>query len=627
MKRLLFIFSVLACVLASCQKEMPSINGTKVTVSVGTDLTKTVLGENNGTTWPVLWQNGDKIDINGSESAPLAEGGYKSAEFSFQNQLTVPFKAAYPASVMTSVGSGVLPATHDYAEGSFDPDAGVLLGTGDENGVTFEHAMAYIAFVPQGDGTQITSLELTAIGGEKISGAFTTDYSTLTMSGEASSSLTVNCAAPIALGNEIIAAIPAQTYSQGFNLKFFDSDGGSMERLAAGAFPAAAGHIYTTRIPYVADPKSPDVIPTSIYLSGDPFNWGFGAENMRKLDDSDGDGIFEITCSLTYIWGIPENWDNAQPFHYEGFKIFGVNNDGEPDWDVAYGMCPSSKSVDHIRFDLVSNIGGDPQFYLKRLDPNFESGVYTITINFNTMKVSVVPATGATPDERYPYQLFMSGGFNGWSVVEMQKIAYGKFQLQDYYFNFFSSEDDSKGHGIKFFENSDWSNQWGPVQDWEHTEYRGWELASYGDAPQFYPQLAGFQSGYYTVDVDFTTKTVSLTPSACAYLYGAAFADYTDWVDWIPVPSVAENVYETTLNLNVGDASYARGFKVYKGIEDWGSEHCMYSDSTHDNIKIGLKDATGDNQVIPFNVGYTESGNYVVRIDFNTMTVTLTKAN
>ena len=57
MKRLLFIFSVLACVLASCQKEMPSINGTKVTVSVGTDLTKTVLGENNGTTWPVLWQN------------------------------------------------------------------------------------------------------------------------------------------------------------------------------------------------------------------------------------------------------------------------------------------------------------------------------------------------------------------------------------------------------------------------------------------------------------------------------------------------------------------------------------------------------------------------------------------
>jgi len=31
--------------------------------------------------------------------------------------------------------------------------------------------------------------------------------------------------------------------------------------------------------------------------------------------------------------------------------------------------------------------------------------------------------------------------------------------------------------------------------------------------------------------------------------------------------------------------------------------------------------------VTPFNLGYTESGNYVVRIDFNTMKVTLTKAN
>ena len=284
--------------------------------------------------------------------------------------------------------------------------------------------------------------------------------------------------------------------------------------------------------------------------------------------------------------------------------------------------------------------GEDIRFIPKDSDPDFKDGKYTVRLDLNTMKVTLT-LTEADPvvESQYPATLYMSGGFNGWALEQLDKIADGKFQKENVQMNLDNGPDDPKGHGIKFFENADWSGQWGPKEDWEHTDYRGWELASYPDAPQFYPALAGFQSGVYTILVDFTTMTLTLTPAGgtptpepepevtYAYLYGAAFADYTDWVDWIPVPSIAENVYEATINLNVGDSSYARGFKIYKGIEDWGSEHCMYSDSTHDDIRIGLKDATGDNQVTPFNLGYTESGNYVVRIDFNTMKVTLTKAN
>lgn len=284
--------------------------------------------------------------------------------------------------------------------------------------------------------------------------------------------------------------------------------------------------------------------------------------------------------------------------------------------------------------------GEDIRFIPKDSDPDFKDGKYTVRLDLNTMKVTLT-LTEADPvvESQYPTSLYMSGGFNGWALEQLDKIADGKFQKENVQMNLDNGPDDPKGHGIKFFENADWSGQWGPKEDWEHTDYRGWELASYPDAPQFYPALAGFQSGVYTILVDFTTMTLTLTPASgtptpepepevtYAYLYGAAFADYTDWVDWIPVPSIAENVYEATINLNVGDSSYARGFKIYKGIEDWGSEHCMYSDSTHDDIRIGLKDATGDNQVTPFNLGYTESGNYVVRIDFNTMKVTLTKAN
>ena len=284
--------------------------------------------------------------------------------------------------------------------------------------------------------------------------------------------------------------------------------------------------------------------------------------------------------------------------------------------------------------------GEDIRFVPKDSDPDFKDGKYTVRLDLNTMKVTLT-LTEADPviESPYPTTLYMSGGFNGWALEQLDMIAEGKFQKENVQMNLDNGADDPKGHGIKFMENADWSGQWGPKEDWEHTEYRGWELASYPDAPQFYPLLAGIQSGVYTILVDFTTMTLTLTPEGSnptpepepevtyAYLYGAAFADYTDWVDWIPVPSVAENVYEATINLNVGDASYARGFKIYKSKEDWANEYCMFTDSNKDDIKFGHKNDTGDNQIIPFNVGYTESGNYVVRIDFNTMKITFTKAN
>ena len=285
----------------------------------------------------------------------------------------------------------------------------------------------------------------------------------------------------------------------------------------------------------------------------------------------------------------------------------------------------------------------DCRFIPKEADPDFKDGRYTVRLDLNTNKVTLtLTEADQVVESEYPMTLFMGGGFNGWEgLVQMERIADGRFQVSDYEFNFYSSDTDPKGHGIKFFESADWAGEWGSKENWETSDYRGWELASYAkDAPQFYPQLAGYTSGRYTVLADFTTMTVTLTPAGgaappdtpgedtkCIYLYGAAFADYTDWEDWISVPSVAEEVYETTLNLNVGDSEYARGFKIYRTQSDWSNEYCMYSDSTKDNIRFGHKDDTGDNQVIPFNVGYTQSGNYVVRIDFNTMKITFTKIN
>ena len=157
--------------------------------------------------------------------------------------------------------------------------------------------------------------------------------------------------------------------------------------------------------------------------------------------------------------------------------------------------------------------GEDIRFVPEEADPDFKSGKYTVRLDLNTMKVTLtLTEADVVIESDYPTTLFMCGGFNGWAnLVELERIADGKFRIENFQFNFDNGPDDPKGHGIKFCESSDWSGQWGPKEDYEKTEYRGWKLKSWDDAPQFYPILAGYSSGTYTVLVDFTTMTLTLT--------------------------------------------------------------------------------------------------------------------
>ena len=374
--------------------------------------------------------------------------------------------------------------------------------------------------------------------------------------------------------------------------------------------------------------------------------------NTMKLTLTKTEDVYEPQIPFyVYGEGLDYNWDmnealkldEIEPNVFEGYNIhlyktssFKFDN---ADW-TEYQRDETASEY----WTVMPKAGGDVRFIPGEADENFADGKYTVRLDLNTMKVTLT-LTEADPvvESTYPTTLYAAGGFNGWgALIELVRIEDGKFQAENVQLNLDNGADDPKGHGIKFFESSDWTGEWGPAEDFESANYRGWELKKYGsNAPQFYPQWMGMTSGVYTILVDFTTNTLTLTPNEAGepdtpdtpetttyiYLYGAAFADYTDWTDWVPVPSVGTEIYEATINLNVGDASYARGFKIYKAQEDWSNEYCMFLDSTQDNIKFGHKNDAGDNQVIPFNLGYTESGNYVVRIDFNTMTITFTGTN
>lgn len=117
---------------------------------------------------------------------------------------------------------------------------------------------------------------------------------------------------------------------------------------------------------------SPLTPPTTIYIGGDTFEWGWAPHRIDGIN-----GVFSITTSLNLNW----NNENGQ-----GFKIYLSDQNGEINYNAEYGMLPSSTG-DNISLNLISNIGYDSQIYLKRL--GYTSGTYHLTFNFISMKLLV----------------------------------------------------------------------------------------------------------------------------------------------------------------------------------------------------------------------------------------------
>ena len=181
MRKRILIFALLA--LVSCVKEsgtFDDIAGKKVTFTARTVATKTSLGEKDGSSWPVLWQAGDRIAVNGAVSDPLGAGGSPSAQFDVPG-VSAPYHAVSPASALTGNETLTIPSEQTYAAGSFDPAAYVMTASSADEELSFSPEVALFSITPTGDSERlITSVRLSSEGGAALSGAFTTDWSALT---------------------------------------------------------------------------------------------------------------------------------------------------------------------------------------------------------------------------------------------------------------------------------------------------------------------------------------------------------------------------------------------------------------------------------------------------------------
>ncbi|MBP5538422.1 MAG: fimbrillin family protein [Bacteroidales bacterium] len=216
---------------------------------------KTHLGEKNGTSYPNYWSAGDAIAINGFVSEALADDspyvGTNHASFTVKGVLNVPYRCLYPASALTQYSGGsasvFLPYSQRWSSSTYDHSAFLMAGSSNGFNLSFSCLMSAIKLtVPGNYDAKLSSVMFEALGSEKVSGAFTTDFSSLTPASGASS--LINIPAPdggVDFGSSVYFLIPAQTYSGGMRFTIRATDGTQMSYSTSKSFTMAAGKSYT----------------------------------------------------------------------------------------------------------------------------------------------------------------------------------------------------------------------------------------------------------------------------------------------------------------------------------------------------------------------------------------------
>ena len=245
MKKITFVFAC-ALALASCSKEMSepvsgnSASKITITATISDDF-KTVLGDKSGSSYPVIWNAGDCLTLNGVKSSPLAEGGSKSAQFTFEGEFTAPYNLLYGGKEGTADVVS-FKSVQTYVENTFDAESAPMYGSSNEGySVKLSPLNSILQFnVKSANADVISSVSLKANGGEIISGDFRVGNTSGLLDGSLAPVSGGTSVVSLDLGTEGVTlqdgidtkfylAIPAGYYTEGFTVDFITASGETME--------------------------------------------------------------------------------------------------------------------------------------------------------------------------------------------------------------------------------------------------------------------------------------------------------------------------------------------------------------------------------------------------------------
>ena len=220
----------LPVLLLSCNKERAK-QPFRLKAGVEKTAMKTVLGEKEGTGYPVYWSEGDVIAVNGALSQPLTAGdaGTSSATFTFDEKPAAAgvYNVVYPGNATS--GRVVFPAAQSYVENSFCTGAAPLIGqTDDLDGPVSLHTCAAIVRFSIKGSVTLSSMEVAAPAGEIISGDF--DMNLVPQAGS-SAQMAYSFGSGLALSETpkaVVFTVPAGSYQRGLRAVLHARNGTTM---------------------------------------------------------------------------------------------------------------------------------------------------------------------------------------------------------------------------------------------------------------------------------------------------------------------------------------------------------------------------------------------------------------
>ncbi len=244
--------------MLSCTKQEPLVTVIHAYQDEQDDFSRTALSGNN-----VIWTSSDVITVNGQSSTGIQISSTNASNADFTLPLiSAPYYAVSPASCFVAgsfspsqgrYGSVTLPQEQTYTAGSFDPSSAVMIGKSETSpGIHFRHAMAWMRITVNSAPAKIRRIELSANGGENMSGTFAFDPSEMKITGGSDGNVVrLVSSSGVSSGTAMIVSIPARSYASGITMRVICANKTYCEKVSNKSFTAEPGKIYNTTITYV----------------------------------------------------------------------------------------------------------------------------------------------------------------------------------------------------------------------------------------------------------------------------------------------------------------------------------------------------------------------------------------
>lgn len=236
----------------SLPKPEPAVEES-VSLSLGSGtITKTILGEPDGSSYPVYWCEGDRIAVNGKRSEPLHGIGDKVTDATFNVfGVSAPYGVVYPSWICGAMDENVAEITiqtvQRWIPGSFSNGSAVLYGRSDSKDFTLTNLCGVVRIPVDFGKYEIADITLTSLG-EPLAGKFDLSLADGKLTAvDAGQSISLSLpeggfaagygdgpdsdAASIEEGSKAVElnfCVPAGVYAEGFNLTITEKYGRKM---------------------------------------------------------------------------------------------------------------------------------------------------------------------------------------------------------------------------------------------------------------------------------------------------------------------------------------------------------------------------------------------------------------